>query len=331
MIITRTPLRISLGGGGTDLPSYYRDAGQGFLIAAAITKYVYIAVHRNFDDDVLLKYSSVERVPHGRARPPTRCCASACSSPASTRASRSRRWPTSRRAPASVRRARSRSACSRRCARSTHEHVSNVELAAQACHIEIDRARRAGRQAGPVHRRGRRDHRRSSSTPTSGSRSMPLDLDAARRATGSRTTSCCSTPASAARRPRCWPSSRRAAAAARRRSRDNLDRGPRRSGYETRDARSRRRPRRVRRAAHRAVAAEVRARARARARRGRRVDHARASTAGAARRQARRRRRRRLPALLRRGQGGPARRDGAGSASRRSRFGIDYEGVDDRS
>ena len=63
MIITRTPLRISLGGGGTDLPSYYREAGHGFLIAAAITKYVYIAVHRNFDDDVLLKYSAAERVP----------------------------------------------------------------------------------------------------------------------------------------------------------------------------------------------------------------------------------------------------------------------------
>ena len=63
MIITRTPLRISLGGGGTDLPSYYRSAGSGFLIAAAITKYVYIAVNRNFDDDILLKYSQVERVP----------------------------------------------------------------------------------------------------------------------------------------------------------------------------------------------------------------------------------------------------------------------------
>ena len=62
MIITRTPLRISLGGGGTDLPSYYREAGAGFLIAAAITKYVYIAVNQNFDDDLLLKYSSVERV-----------------------------------------------------------------------------------------------------------------------------------------------------------------------------------------------------------------------------------------------------------------------------
>jgi D-glycero-alpha-D-manno-heptose-7-phosphate kinase len=61
MIITRTPLRISLGGGGTDLPSYYRKNGHGFLIAAAITKYVYIAVNQNFDDDLLLKYSEVER------------------------------------------------------------------------------------------------------------------------------------------------------------------------------------------------------------------------------------------------------------------------------
>lgn len=49
MIITRSPLRISLGGGGTDLPSYYRDHG-GFLIAAAIDKYVYITVHRRFVD-----------------------------------------------------------------------------------------------------------------------------------------------------------------------------------------------------------------------------------------------------------------------------------------
>jgi len=63
MIITRTPLRITLGGGGTDLPSYYRKAGTGFLVAAAINKYVYIAVNRNFDDDILLRYSHYVRVP----------------------------------------------------------------------------------------------------------------------------------------------------------------------------------------------------------------------------------------------------------------------------
>jgi D-glycero-alpha-D-manno-heptose-7-phosphate kinase len=61
VIITRTPLRISLGGGGTDLPAYYRERGGGYLVAAAITKYVYLAVNRNFDDVVILKYSQVER------------------------------------------------------------------------------------------------------------------------------------------------------------------------------------------------------------------------------------------------------------------------------
>ena len=59
MIITRSPLRISLGGGGTDLPSYYRKHG-GFLIAAAIDKYVYINVHRRFGEGFLLKYSQLE-------------------------------------------------------------------------------------------------------------------------------------------------------------------------------------------------------------------------------------------------------------------------------
>lgn len=59
MIITRSPLRISLGGGGTDLPSYYREH-SGFLIAAAIDKYVYINVHQRFVEGFLLKYSGLE-------------------------------------------------------------------------------------------------------------------------------------------------------------------------------------------------------------------------------------------------------------------------------
>src|SRR3954464_15009625 len=62
MIIVRSPLRITLGGGGTDLPSYYREQG-GFLIAAAIDKYVYITVHETFVDDLIVKYSRLERVP----------------------------------------------------------------------------------------------------------------------------------------------------------------------------------------------------------------------------------------------------------------------------
>ncbi len=62
MIITRSPLRITLGGGGTDLPSYYEQFG-GFLIAGAIDKYVYITIHDTFVDDLIVKYSSLERVP----------------------------------------------------------------------------------------------------------------------------------------------------------------------------------------------------------------------------------------------------------------------------
>ena len=61
MIITRSPLRITLGGGGTDLPSYYRENG-GFLISAAIDKYVYVTVTRPFSPGVYLKYSSIENV-----------------------------------------------------------------------------------------------------------------------------------------------------------------------------------------------------------------------------------------------------------------------------
>lgn len=61
MIITRSPLRVSLGGGGTDLPSYYREHG-GFVISAAIDKYVYITLHQTFFEDLIIKYSQMERV-----------------------------------------------------------------------------------------------------------------------------------------------------------------------------------------------------------------------------------------------------------------------------
>ncbi len=61
MIITRSPLRITLGGGGTDLPSYYRKH-DGFLISAAIDKYVYVTVMRPFTSGIFLKYSQLEKV-----------------------------------------------------------------------------------------------------------------------------------------------------------------------------------------------------------------------------------------------------------------------------
>lgn len=59
MIIARSPLRISLGGGGTDLASYYRHH-EGFVVAAAIDKYVYIQIHNRFVEGFLLKYSALE-------------------------------------------------------------------------------------------------------------------------------------------------------------------------------------------------------------------------------------------------------------------------------
>ncbi|HTZ50361.1 MAG TPA: galactokinase [Spirochaetia bacterium] len=61
MVLTRSPLRISLGGGGTDLPSYYRAHG-GFLISAAIDKYVFVSVIRPFTPGIYLKYSRLEHV-----------------------------------------------------------------------------------------------------------------------------------------------------------------------------------------------------------------------------------------------------------------------------
>lgn len=59
MIITRTPVRVSLGGGGTDLPSYYSKHG-GFLVAAGIDKYVYVALNKHFGDSTRVSYSKTE-------------------------------------------------------------------------------------------------------------------------------------------------------------------------------------------------------------------------------------------------------------------------------
>lgn len=57
MIITRTPFRISIGGGGTDLPSYYERFG-GLVVAAAISQYVFVSINHMFSEGYFLKYSS---------------------------------------------------------------------------------------------------------------------------------------------------------------------------------------------------------------------------------------------------------------------------------
>ncbi|HEY7828969.1 MAG TPA: galactokinase [Solirubrobacteraceae bacterium] len=61
VIFSRAPLRISLGGGGTDLPSYYRDHG-GFFVSGAIDKYVYMLTHTVFQRRYRMKYSELEEV-----------------------------------------------------------------------------------------------------------------------------------------------------------------------------------------------------------------------------------------------------------------------------
>ena len=60
MIIVRSPLRISIGGGGTDIPSYYRKK-EGFFISAAINKYVYVTITEPFQKGIYLKYSQIEK------------------------------------------------------------------------------------------------------------------------------------------------------------------------------------------------------------------------------------------------------------------------------
>ena len=61
MLIIRSPLRISIGGGGTDIPSYYKKK-EGFFISAAIDKYVYVTVTKPFERGIYLKYSKIEKI-----------------------------------------------------------------------------------------------------------------------------------------------------------------------------------------------------------------------------------------------------------------------------
>lgn len=61
MIVTRTPFRMSFVGGGSDLPSYYREKG-GAVLSTSIEKYMYVTVNKKFDDNIRLSYSTTENV-----------------------------------------------------------------------------------------------------------------------------------------------------------------------------------------------------------------------------------------------------------------------------
>jgi D-glycero-alpha-D-manno-heptose-7-phosphate kinase len=131
-------LRISLGGGGTDLPSYYRTHG-GFLLAAAIDKFVYVTVSRPFNPGIFLKYSkiehveAIEQVEHPIIReslaqfacdPPQIEITTLADIPAGTGLGSSGSFTTA-------------------LLRALHAHERSIvtprELAEQACHIEINR------------------------------------------------------------------------------------------------------------------------------------------------------------------------------------------------
>lgn len=137
MIITRSPLRISLGGGGTDLPSYYREHG-GFLVSAAITRYVYLTLHRTFVEDCIIKYSQMERVraiddiAHPIIREALRLTGTPCASleiasmsdiPAGTGLGSSGSFTTALLGALHA---------------LNHEIVTKARLAQEACHLEID-------------------------------------------------------------------------------------------------------------------------------------------------------------------------------------------------
>ncbi|HEX4579452.1 MAG TPA: galactokinase [Candidatus Dormibacteraeota bacterium] len=142
MLITRTPLRISLGGGGTDLPSYYLEHG-GVVVSAAIDKYIFIAINRTFTNDYFIKYSELERtasvaeIRHPLVREalqlhevgPGLELVSLADIPAGTGLGSSGAF--------TVGLLRALYAFKR-------EHVSANTLAEQACHIEIDRLGRSG-------------------------------------------------------------------------------------------------------------------------------------------------------------------------------------------
>ena len=145
MIIAKAPLRITLGGGGTDLHSYYFKHG-GFWISAAVDKYIYISIHDIFPDEIILKYSKLERVKtveeveHALLRECLRAMgvrerieiSSFADLPEGTGLGSSGAFTV---------------ALLKGLHSHTHRHVTNRELAEEACRVEIDKlARPVGKQ-----------------------------------------------------------------------------------------------------------------------------------------------------------------------------------------
>ena len=202
VVFGRAPLRISLGGGGTDLPSYYCEHG-GFLVAGAIDKYVYMFVHAVFQRRYRMKYSEIEEVDTiAEIRHPI------------LRETLQRHWHGSPLEIASV----ADVPAGTGMGSSGAYTVCLLKSLAQARHTSVTpgsarrgrlphrdrRAGRAGRQAGPVRRGARRDLRLHLQARRQrrgrAARARPRDPARAARAPPA-----CSSPAIRARPRRCSP------------------------------------------------------------------------------------------------------------------------------
>ena len=206
MIITQTPLRIGLLGGGTDLPDYYREHG-GRVLNCAIDKYIYVIVKQRFDDDIYVNYSKkeivsrVEDLEHELVREAMQMAGVTNGVEITTLAD----IPSGGLGPRLVVRGHRRPAA---CAVRVPGTAGVGGGARRAGLHHRDRPlREAHRQAGPVHR----GVRRASATCASGraTRWSPRNWGFRRRHAGrSSSRSCCSTPASRGARTRSWPSRR---------------------------------------------------------------------------------------------------------------------------
>ncbi|MDO8616034.1 MAG: galactokinase [Dehalococcoidia bacterium] len=139
MIVTRTPFRIPLGGGGTDLPSYYSQHG-GFIVSAAINRYVYIMLNLRFEDSIRVSYSQTEiadcadQVDHPIVREALKLLGLNCNLEIVSIADLPAKTGLGSSCSFTVGLLNALHALKR-------EHVPLEELAEEACHIEIDRLR----------------------------------------------------------------------------------------------------------------------------------------------------------------------------------------------
>ena len=202
VIFSRAPLRISLGGGGTDLPSYYREHG-GFLVSGAIDKYVYMLTHTVFQRRYRMKYSELEEVDevsqirhpilrealarHWRGNPLE--IASVADVPAGTGMGSSGAYTV---------------CLLKGLAQARQTSITAGRAGRGGVRDRDRRARRAGRQAGPIRGRARR-HLRVHVQSRRQRRGRAARARAGRRCGACAISCCCSTRARRARPRTCSP------------------------------------------------------------------------------------------------------------------------------